>query len=291
MPCNHPMPARQAAPGLKPILGMPPTGTEVLSLPCRKCSGCRKAKAKEWALRNHLELHDHDHASFATLTYDEKRVPPTLSKRDWQLFIKRFRKQLDSPMGPTPIVRYFMSGEYGETTGRPHYHAILYGVNPITYRDLIQKTWGRGLTHTVEVTPASINYVAGYTSKKAGENYAHIRRGQERIDPETGEIYHYQPPFILMSRGGRQGHGIGGNARQYVNSWKHYAVHNSAKMPVPRYYHAAWREQATQEEIEQLATEKRERVKQMQVTLQQLDSQERILEAMQAISAAKRTKI
>lgn len=49
--------------------------------------------------------------------------------------------------------------------------------------------------------------------------------------------------------------GIGATAKQYLNSWRLYAVKDGHKMPVPRYFKNAWKDQATPEEIDQLAQE------------------------------------
>ncbi len=93
--------------------------------------------------------------------------------------------------GQLDLSAFFACGEYGETTHRPHYHAILYGLSE---RDaqLVEDTWGKGITKTVEVTPAAIAYVAGYTSKKIG-----WKLQRRRItDPETGELlYEWEPPI------------------------------------------------------------------------------------------------
>ena len=71
---------------------------------------------------------------------------------------------------------------------------------------------------------------------------------QERVDPETGEVYQWQPPFVQMSRRP----GIGGHARQWPSSWRLYAVDDGYKMPVPRFLHDSWKAQASKEEIEEL---------------------------------------
>lgn len=215
-----------------------------LAIPCGKCLGCRMAKAREWALRCHLEQQDHEEASFATLTYNDKSLPPTLEKRHLQLWLKRIRKAL----GPARPIRFFASGEYGEQTARPHYHAILYGIDEYD-RELVEQTWGLGNTRLEQLTPARISYCAGYTAKKIG--FPGQRR--EQIDYSTGEVYTWQPPFIQMSRRP----GIGGNARRHINSWRLYAIHNGTRMPVPRFLHEAWKKQATEEQIEQLEIEKK----------------------------------
>ena len=62
---------------------------------------------------------------FLTLTYNDDNLPSDvgLHKDDLQRFFKRLRKALD-----TKKIRYFACGEYGDTTSRPHYHAIVFGL-------------------------------------------------------------------------------------------------------------------------------------------------------------------
>lgn len=166
-----------------------------VQVPCGKCVGCRMSKAKDWKIRNCLELQEHKEAWFVTLTYDNGHVPfnengeLTLVKRDLQLFFKRLRKYI----GP---FRYFACGEYGTSehgTRRPHFHMILYGhlegfrlQGPNRFIcDTISQAWDKGL-HLVEtVTPGSVAYVCGYVEKK-------------QLDPNW---YEYPvKPFVLMSR-------------------------------------------------------------------------------------------
>lgn len=282
MPCYLPLRAWQSASGAVG-LGRPPNDSAPLALPCGKCIGCRQANAKAWALRCHLELQQHDHAAFTTLTYHDRWLPPTLEKRDLQLFLKRFRKSL----GPARPIRFFASGEYGEKRGRPHFHALLFGANPIEDAETVQRAWTKGHTYTVPVTPAAVSYVAGYTAKKYGDTSKPYR--EERVDPETGEVYRYQPPFIQMSRGGRHGYGIGGKAKQHTSSWRSFAVHNGTMMPVPRYLHEAWKAQATPEQLEQLATEKQNhRMSREKITREQLHAALEIALAKQALKASRR---
>lgn len=49
---------------------------------------------------------------------------PYLRKRDVQLFLKRLRKYLDKYEGQK--IRYFVTGEYGPESFRPHFHILLY---------------------------------------------------------------------------------------------------------------------------------------------------------------------
>lgn len=249
-------------------LGKELPDSKYLRLPCGNCLGCRASKAKSWALRCTLELQQHDHAVFTTLTYRDETLPPTLEPRRLQLWLKRLRKE----MGPARPIRFFASGEYGEQTERPHYHGIIYGLKPQD-ANVIEDTWGAGGCRTYKVTPAAISYTAGYSAKKIG--YAR-RASEERVDLDTGEVYQWQPPFIRMSRRP----GLGGHAREWRNSWRLYAIHNGYRMPVPRFLHESWKATATEEEIEDLITEK------SQLALRRDTSRER-LQAAELIAAAK----
>lgn len=135
---------------------------------------CRINKRRIWTARLLLERQIHPGALFLTLTYDEDRVPlvaktydSTLRPRDATLFLKRLRKR-------RPF-RYFLVGEYGDKTQRPHYHAIVYGDwfeedcrrfgRYVVHPD-VQEAWGQGFTSAFGFTPERAAYVAGYTVKK-----------------------------------------------------------------------------------------------------------------------------
>lgn len=242
MPCFHPLPAWRTPQGAISLAKARPDG-EYMRLPCGTCLGCRQANAKAWALRCRLELQEHAHAVFTTLTYSDENLPPTLEKRHLQLYFKRLRRATDQSL------RFFASGEYGERTVRPHYHAIIFGISDAEHLKL-DAAWGLGFTTTAPATPERIAYCAGYTAKKIGFKQ---RALVEQVDPETGEVYTWQPPFIQMSRRP----GIGAAARdRYPNSWRLYAINDGYKMPVPRYFHDAWKKQATAQELEALDYEK-----------------------------------
>lgn len=230
--------------------------------------------AKAWALRCHLELQQHPSAVFTTLTYDDQHLPATLERRHLQLWLKRLRKRAKRRL------RFFACGEYGERTNRPHYHAIVYGLNHHDAQ-LVDNTWGQGLTKTVPATPASIAYTAGYTAKKLNWR---LERG-ERIDYETGEIYDWEPPFTQMSRRP----GIGGEARKWTNSWRLFAIHNGKKMKVPRFLHESWKAVANNEQLEELLYEKQQHaLNRDAVTKESLAAAEQIAVAQQALKAQRR---
>lgn len=184
-----------------------------IQIPCGKCIGCRIDKSKDWANRMVLELQYHDCASFITLTYDDEHVPVshyldevdgierdslTLRKTDFQKFMKRLRKHFNDKK-----IRYFACGEYGSNTLRPHYHAIIYGIdfpdktlyklnkdnNPCYRSEILEKLWPFGYSMINEVNWQTCAYVARYTLKKY--------TGRHNIYYQTLNI---EPEFNLMSR-------------------------------------------------------------------------------------------
>lgn len=283
VPCFHPLTAWRTRQG-EVLLGKEPPDSHQLHLPCGGCLGCRRARALAWALRCQLELQQHPQgAVFTTLTYDDEHKPATLLKDHIAGFLKRLRRAA----GHHRTLRFFASGEYGERTQRPHYHAILYGLTEAD-RELIQNNWcavrhhkkaeALGHTHTVRAGLAAIAYTAGYCQKKIG----YRRHTHERVDAETGEVYTWQPPFLQMSRNP----GIGAHAKQWPESWRLYAIKDGHKMSVPRYLHEAWKQQATEQEIQQLREEKETLTRYYNKT--ELAALEKITEAQQAIAADSR---
>lgn len=239
------------------------------------------ALAQSWALRCQLELQQHTSAVFTTLTYSDEYVPVTLPKPSDALpyWLKRLRKATGKK------IRFFAAAEYGERTKRPHFHAILYGLDHQEHAEAIQQAWTHprtkqpyGHTRSDPINSARIAYTAGYCQDKIGyKRYPH-----ERVDESTGEVYQWQPPYKLMSRRP----GIGAEARRFIQSWRMYAIKDGHKMPVPRYLHEAWKQQATKQEIEDLAYEK------YKLTLTRdtvnLDAAEKIANKRQELTAQKR---
>lgn len=276
MACYHPLPAVRVAGGGVSLRASPSERlgngfSDWLWLPCGSCVGCLKSRAREWAIRCSLELQFHTEACWATLTYDEKHLPPTLRKRDLQLFLKRIRERLYPRK-----VRFFASGEYGERTWRPHYHPILYGTED---EKVIQECWPFGFARKHDLRPEGIAYVAGYVSKKIGP----VDEAEERIDYRTGEVYQYQPPFIQMSRRP----GIGGDARVWWRSWRDHAYHLGNKVKVPRFLHQAWKDTASFTECVELACEQA-RTRQP-VDFERLAAGETITRAQLSLQAERRS--
>lgn len=108
-----------------------------------------------------LEAHLHQCAYFVTLTYSDENLPKdgSVSGVEAQLFLKRLR----SRVSPMPV-RYFIVGEYGDVSLRPHYHAVLFGDFP---EESVRASWTLGHVHVGTVTPQSCGYVVSYVLKGA----------------------------------------------------------------------------------------------------------------------------
>lgn len=110
---------------------------------CGRCLFCRIKKRNKWTARLILENACHSSSIFVTLTYSNEFLPspPSVSKRELQLFLKRLRKALGDKK-----IRYYACGEYGDTFLRPHYHLIIFGMgNTPEEVELIDKAWNKGL--------------------------------------------------------------------------------------------------------------------------------------------------
>lgn len=158
-----------------------PFSKGVLSHGCGQCMPCRIKRRREITHRGLLESFKHEVATFATLTYRMEcyaglsKDSGSLYREHTQKWAKRFRERAPAP------VRLFGCGEYGEATQRPHYHVIIYGYPTCFYGrsrysattknccrscDLVRDTWGLGHIYLGDVTADSIQYVAGYVTKK-----------------------------------------------------------------------------------------------------------------------------
>ena len=161
-------------------------GDEWLDVPCGHCLACRIARTREWTVRLLHESEFWEDTIFVTLTYDEEHLPSdhSLVPRDLTLFFKRLRKDLGDRK-----IKYYACGEYGDTFGRPHYHAIIFGLSPKD-KKLIEDNWRLGFVKLGSVTYDSCRYVAGYVQKKL------YGKASKEYD-EKGII----APFSRMSKG------------------------------------------------------------------------------------------
>lgn len=148
-----------------------------MAFPCGRCMPCLFNRRRTWAHRIMLEAALREDNSFVTLTYDDEHlVRETLEPNHVKDWLKRLRSRI-SPLR----VRYYLVGEYGDETGRPHYHAALFGfptcrfektqyrnglLRCCTQCELVRDTWGFGNVFLGTLEINSAQYVAGYVTKK-----------------------------------------------------------------------------------------------------------------------------
>ncbi|AXH73753.1 MAG: replication initiator protein [Microviridae sp.] len=214
------------------------------TVPCGQCIGCRIDRSRHWALRCVHEAKMHSASCFVTLTYDDDHLPKggTLVKSDLQKFFKRLRKLYP--------FRYYAAGEYGDEGQRPHYHAILFGINFFDDRKIhtkkktgtlftsetLTKTWGLGHCLIADFSYSTAAYTARYIMKKQVGKNGHEAPQYERLDPSTGEIGFALPEFALMSL--KPGLGSGWYDKYHKDAFpSDFLVHQGKKHPVPRFYY------------------------------------------------------
>lgn len=245
MPCYGPLTAYHSA-AVNPETGRRPlvfnktkshSGVPV-TIPCGQCIGCKLERSRQWAMRclHEMKTNEKSGSAFVTLTYDQASLPPhgSLVKRHLQLFMKRLRKQRP------PGLRFYACGEYGEISGRPHYHVLLLNTffsdqqkmswgmrDPSPYEKYasaeLQELWPFGQHAIAEVNFETCAYVARYCTK--------VITGPSAVD-------HYglrEKEFAVMSR--RPGIGLAWFNKFHGEWYAHdSAVINEREVPLTRYY-------------------------------------------------------
>ena len=261
MTCYHPLLAYKSEG--KVVFNKPFAFAKGFNVPCGQCIGCRLNYSRQWAIRIVHEAQMHEENCFITLTFDqanlEKRSNPlSLDVSEYQRFMKRLRKKFGSN------IRFFHCGEYGDQNKRPHYHAIIFGMDfkdkvLFSQRDgtklytskVLSELWPYGFSTIGEVTFQSAAYVARYIMKK------HKGEGAEdyytRWCPETGEGTPVEPEYCTMSR--KPGIGKTWFEKYKTDVYPHdYIVINGHKVKPPRYYDSLLEE----EELAQLKAKRQE---------------------------------
>lgn len=212
-----------------------------LDVPCGRCGNCLEQRRSYWTFRMHEELRNHDSAAFITLTYTEpplsKQNEPTLEKTALQNFIKRLRHHLGGRK-----IRYYAIGEYGTKTQRPHYHAIIFGLDRLEI-NYVREAWTLGQSMATPVNDARIHYLTKY----------HLNFTPKSERPSIRES-----EFALMSRNPGIGFSYIARTKKYHQKTENqFVMLNGFKQPLPRYYFdKIWEDPFTRERI---ANEKKER--------------------------------
>lgn len=139
-----------------------------------------------------MESQAHEHSLFSTFTYEVMPNDSSVHKVHLTRTIHRLRDRCRD-IGKT--IRFFGVGEYGENTGRPHYHAVIFGIG-VEVSSLVDVSWQAhadadesrpGFCSHFPLSSDAASYVAGYTTKKLTSS----------SDARLGGR---QPEFAVMSR-------------------------------------------------------------------------------------------
>lgn len=195
-----------------------PNGTKFINIPCGQCIGCRLDYSREWANRLMIEAKTAKNAYFVTLTYDDMHLPiqKNVNKKTGEYFesyplvkehVKKFIKDLRNKYAyeyQTQGIKYYIAGEYGDISGRPHYHMLLYNapIKDLTFykaspngilknSEMLQKLWGKGYVVIADLCWETAAYTARYVMKKIKG------KGSKEHYNENG----LEPEFILSSKG------------------------------------------------------------------------------------------
>ena len=103
-------------------------GLPYIQVPCGQCLECRLQQTREWSDRCVLESKNSEYNYFVTLTYDDNHLPAhaSLVPEHATQFINLLRKYFKRKLKFNGKIRYLLSGEYGGTSLRPHFHILLF---------------------------------------------------------------------------------------------------------------------------------------------------------------------
>lgn len=201
-------------------------------VPCGACPSCLNRRRADWSFRLSYEEQIALNSWFVTFTYNDWKIPidydvngnpvPVLNKQHLINAIKAMRKE-------TKMYgfKYYCIGEYGSKYLRPHYHGILFNIEP----EVVANQWRvseigdtvkteAGYTKIGTVTQASIHYVTGYIMDK--QKFGYYKK-------------HHQP-FSIMSKGLGKGYLVD-NTEYHRNNPDGLIVNRGGvKQTIPRYY-------------------------------------------------------
>lgn len=135
---------------------------EKMNVPCGQCMPCRINRGRQWSARIIMEwLFCPERSWFFTFTYSEDNLPSggSLDKKRTLQWLKDVQKRKTGPF------RYYLVGEYGDDTHRPHLHMAVFPEHAAQIIAL-ENSWEKGFVQRAEITHARARYLANYTAKK-----------------------------------------------------------------------------------------------------------------------------
>lgn len=321
MPCYHPWKP-------SPSLGLPPT-TKLPCGQCVGCR-LERSRQWAIRCMHEAKMNEENTFLNLTYRDEDLPPGHSLDHEDWQDFMKRLRRfaerearaatsctippalraQAVSPANYAgDLVRkyqtskkfrihhnhtklsFYMCGEYGERTKRPHYHACVFGYrfkdekrekqtatgHTLYTSKNLDKLWSKGNTWTGKVTFESAAYVARYVMKKINRDKA--KRHYEITDLETGEIRQRAPEYNRMSL--RPGIGKSWYDKYQNDAYPEaQVVVRGHKTNTPRYYDKQ-RKKTHHDEIVEVKKERLERgiLNLRDNSQRRLDAKERVKKA------------
>lgn len=180
-------------------------GRQWVKAPCGNCEQCLLAKQRDWQFRISWELSRVSKSCFFTTTYDNEHVREvvitnsgqilkTLHKKDIQNWFKYVRTMYFRKYGKDLNFKYYVCGEYGPTTLRPHYHGILLGISAREYNIYFAPYWKYGFQDCKDVTFSNGSF---YSSAKYLSKYAQKGDYFENPFARLGLV---AKPFKLVSK-------------------------------------------------------------------------------------------
>ncbi|AXQ66150.1 MAG: replication initiator protein [Microviridae sp.] len=149
-----------------------------ISVPCGRCLECIRSRRNQLFSRMVCEQYSHGDipAIFFTLTYNEANLPSdkSVSVDDVRMFFNRFYLYLRREGYDTDSnsVRHIYFSEYCPSSGRPHYHGMIFGLDTtkawpfyLNFVDWLEKCWGKGFVHAKHFQPRGFKYVCKYLLK------------------------------------------------------------------------------------------------------------------------------
>lgn len=198
---------------------------ETVQFPCGHCIECLRDYQNAWKIRLSEEFAENPVGVFATLTYaplnapiafdqetgelietdefveymetKDKRVL-TLNHKDATDWIKRCRERYYRAKGERLEFKYFLCGEYGPRTLRPHYHLMIIGIKLWDFLEFFADDWRKrfGFIDASEIVysrNSSPQRVANYVSK-------YCAKGEQFENPRVALGY-CEKPRRTMSKG------------------------------------------------------------------------------------------
>lgn len=266
---------------LDPYSRMHPEETKHFrEVPCNKCVECRKKIRGQWQFRIEIESKHNAYSFFVTLTYHDSLLPNpfwvdrpdgtgylqgSLDYRDFQLFMKRYRKLINKKYGIfygkgknrkqlySPDCRYVVKGEYGsseeDSTHRPHFHIQLFTnckqMADNIYSDM-ETCWQNGIVDIDRTTPANIGYITKDMMKDSDPNNEHVYIDGKYIVDWCDEMGLPRPVSHYSTGNGKY---IGyqyeelGKSYHTSNISKNNCVtiaSNNQKVAIPKIYRTKW---------------------------------------------------